>query len=192
VPGLPILALAGAWKWRHDARCQVLFASAVMTAVGYMFFPADGGHGWGFRYFHSVWLVLPVLAAGALALRSETQSDERRADIDATRAFVTACALITLLAAVPVSAGLMHEFITAKRAQEPVYPSAAPQVVFIRVPGLDAVDLVQNDPYLRGNVIRMASRGPEADRRLIREHFPDYRRSYADSHGEVWTIERSR
>jgi hypothetical protein len=48
-------------------------------------------------------------------------------------------------------------------------------------------DLVQNDPWLRGNVIRMLSRGKSDEAALMQAHFPDMHRVYADEHGTVWS-----
>ena len=66
VPGLMILAVAGAIRWRHDARCRLFTASALLTVLGYFLVPVDQGHGWGYRYFHSVWMALPLLATAAM------------------------------------------------------------------------------------------------------------------------------
>ena len=38
----------------------------------FLFVWADQGHGWGFRYFHSAWLALPLLAT-AFLYSSKTQ-----------------------------------------------------------------------------------------------------------------------
>ena len=66
VPGMMLLAVVGAWRWREDTRVLTLAVSALTTIFGFWFVPFDQGHGWGFRYFHSAWMTLPVLAAAAL------------------------------------------------------------------------------------------------------------------------------
>jgi len=67
VPALVLLAIVGFWRSRADMRVKLLAASAILTFIGYIFIPVSQGHGWGFRYFHSAWFILPVLAAGAFA-----------------------------------------------------------------------------------------------------------------------------
>jgi hypothetical protein len=189
VPGLPLLAAVGAWKWRHDARCLTLAASAVTTLAGYMIFWADQGHGWGYRYFHSAWMVLPVLGAGALICAPSMRKSAQLFASDDTRAFVVACALLTMVIGVPLRAWQMHGFITEKLEQAPAYSSTSQQIVFIRTEGsFYAADLVQNDPFLRGRLIRMASHGNEANERMMHEYFPGYHRLYSDAHGETWSV----
>jgi hypothetical protein len=48
-------------------------------------------------------------------------------------------------------------------------------------------DLVQNDPFLRGPVVRMLSHGDAWNAAMMRHYFPEYHRTVADLHGEVWT-----
>jgi hypothetical protein len=48
-------------------------------------------------------------------------------------------------------------------------------------------DLIQNDPWLRGDVIRMVTHGPDADAAVMRRYFPDMRPVFADFHGTVWS-----
>ncbi len=65
VPCLLLFALLGFWRWRRDRHVRLLAWSAMLTFCGYLFVTFDQGHGWGNRYFHSAWGVLPILAAGA-------------------------------------------------------------------------------------------------------------------------------
>src|SRR2546430_11346262 len=76
-----ILAVTGAWRWRHDTRVLTLAASALVTILGFLFVPYDQGHGWGFRYFHSAWMTLPVLAAAALTPRRLARSEEHTSEL---------------------------------------------------------------------------------------------------------------
>ena len=48
-------------------------------------------------------------------------------------------------------------------------------------------DLVQNDPWLRGSVIRMITHGAAADAQMMSEHFADMHRVYEDNYGSVWS-----
>lgn len=192
VPGIILLAGVGAWRWRHDARCRTLLASGLATLAGYLFVGADQGHGWGFRYFHPAWLVLPLLAAAAAA---RVPAAPPRPPIDADphlRTFVVACALLTLVAGVTLRGTQVSAFMAHHLRQLPQYTGAEPHVVMIDVEhSFYAQDLVQNDPFLRGARIRMISRGAAADAAVIRDHFPGYRRVYADAHGEVWSAASS-
>jgi hypothetical protein len=54
-PWLPFCFVHLLWFWinpatRRDPKAQILFASAAMLFVGYSFYPADGGLGYGPRY----------------------------------------------------------------------------------------------------------------------------------------------
>jgi hypothetical protein len=192
VPGLLVMAGAGAWRWRGDPRCAALAASAILTFCAYLLVTVDQGHGWGYRYFHSAWLSLPVLAAGALA-RKRTAAETDRAGAgwlvgDEQRAYVVACAVASLIAGVGLTAYQMNEFITDDLRQVPAYGGHEPRVIFIdAIHSFYGADLVQNDPWLRGNIIRMMSHGATNDAALMHAHFPSFHQVHADSHGSVWS-----
>ena len=186
VPGIMILAAAGAWKLRHQAQCRVLFWSAVSTLLGYLLVPVDQGHGWGFRYFHPVWMVLPILAAGALTRSRATGANDGFATED-VRVFVTACALVTLVVGIGQRAAQISQFITDDLSHLPYYAGPERQVMFVNTQFFYAIDLVQNDPLLRGNIL-MVSHGPTADAELMREQFPRMQRASLGPHGSVWVI----
>lgn len=175
VPGLPLLAAAGAWSKRDNIFCRLLLYSAIATLAGYLFVTADQGHGWGFRYFHSAWLALPIL--GAAAAR----------DVQ-TRALVVGCALLTLVFGVGFRAWQVHDFIADDLAQMPAYSGTERRVIILDpTTAYYGADLVQNDPWLRGKVIRMITRGKSDDEAMMEAHFPDMHRVYADEHGTVWS-----
>jgi hypothetical protein len=188
VPGLIILAAAGAWRWRRDGASLTLAASVVLTLLGYFFVPVDQGHGWGYRYFHSAWLALPLFAAAAFS--RPPYAEERSGafdDID-TRTLVTACALFTLVLGVGLRAAQIRSFMTMDTQQVPAYGGTERRVVFIDIShSFYAQDLVQNDPWLRGDVIRMISHGEAADAAMMREQFPGMQPVYRDGHGSVWS-----
>jgi hypothetical protein len=197
VPGLLLLAGFGAWKWRRNTPCQLLIASALLTLVGYVLVPVDQGHGWGNRYFHSAWMVLPILAAGALTRVSAagqntiSASDRQAAHIfedSGTRLFVVACAFLSLVGGTGFRAVQMREFIVQHESQQPVYSDTEHRVVIIDPQfSFYGQDLVQNDPWLRGAEIRMLSHGQTADAQMMSEHFPDMRRVHTDKFGSVWS-----
>jgi hypothetical protein len=188
VPGLIILAGVGAWKWRRHSACRALAAAALLTLLGYFFVPADQGHGWGYRYFHSAWVALPVLAAGAL---TRIPVNENRVglfeDID-THTLVLGCALLTLVLGVGLRALQIRGFMTNDLRQVPAYTGTERRVILIDTESsFYGGDLVQNDPWLRGNAIRMVTHGATADATMMQGQFPDMHRVYADKYGAVWS-----
>jgi hypothetical protein len=197
VPGMVLLAGFGAWKWRDNTPCLLLTASALTTLLLYVFVPLDQGHGWGYRYFHSAWIALPILAAGALTPRPVTEHSGAPVAVhgvrqifedNATRAFVVVCALLTMVGGTGLRAMEIHGFVAHHESQMPQYAGAERRVVIIDTTySYYGADLVQNDPWLRGNVIRMFSHGLDADAQMMREQFPDLRRVYADRYGSVWS-----
>jgi hypothetical protein len=93
VPCLFLFALLGRLRCGADHRVRLLMQSALLTFAGYVIFIYDQGHGWGYRYFHSAWGVVPILASCAMAGRP--QSNGR------LTAFAGAVALLNLLVVVP-------------------------------------------------------------------------------------------
>jgi len=190
VPGLVVLAIAGAWRRWGDTRFRLLVISALLTLIGYLFVPVDQGHGWGYRYFHSAWLALPLLAAAALAPAADSLATPGRASLFAnlpTRTFAVACALLTLVFGVGQRAWQIHQLIALDLAQLPASAGPQPQVVFLDVRLMFyGADLVQNEPFLREHVIRMLSHGADADAALMKAHFPRYHRAAVERNATVW------
>jgi hypothetical protein len=188
VPGMLILATAGAWKWRHNTACRLFALSALATLLGFLFVPVDQGHGWGFRYFHSAWLALPLLAAGALQKTGQTEKTGYRTLFEdaGTRAFVVACAALMLVWGNGWRAYQIHSFISMNLAQLPGVVGNPQRVVIIDPRALFyGMDLVRNDPWLRGKAIGMMSHGATADAAMMREQFPQMRRVSASPAGTV-------
>jgi hypothetical protein len=191
-PCVLLLAFAGAMRARSDTRFATLTASALLTFVGFLFVWADQGHGWGFRYFHSAWLVLPLLATAFLYSPSKAPVvvESRPRDPLATadvRTYVVACSVMSLLAAVALRASQINEFMDNHLAQLPGYAGTEPRVVVISGIGFYPYDLVQNDPFLRENEIRMVQLGNDRTAKAIRSQFPNYQIVYRDERGEVWS-----
>jgi hypothetical protein len=196
VPGLLILASYGAVRWYRNRLCRLFMASALTTLVGYLFFPADQGHGWGFRYFHSAWMALPLLATAAVFRPAPTADDpaDRSAglfeDLD-TRKFVATCALLTLVFGVGWRAWQMDGFVSRLMHQEPPYTGTERRIVILNPEHtFYGPDLVQNDPWLRGKVIRMITHGPKLDAKMMAQFFPEMHKVYADPFGTVWSTAR--
>jgi hypothetical protein len=194
VPGLVVLAVIGAWKWRRDEPCLLLMTSALLTLVGYVFVPFDQGHGWGYRYFHSAWIALPILATAAvtprparLASAADRMASGAFEDI-ATRTFLVACALFSLIAGTGLRAVQIREFIAKHQSQMPAYSGTEHRVIILDTRrSFYGRDLVQNDPWLRGNVIVMITHGQQADAAAMQENYPEMRRVYTDQSGSVWS-----
>jgi hypothetical protein len=189
VPGLVILACIGGWRWRRHPLCQLLTASALVTLLGYIIIPFDQGHGWGYRYFHSAWLVLAILGAGALAPAAAPEPGRNIVFADAsTRTFVVACALLTLTLGVGLRAVQMRQLISECMSQEPAYSGTERRVIILDPTGsFYGSDLVRNDPWLRGNVIRMITHGAAADAEMMHTQFPELHRVWAGRFGSVWS-----
>jgi hypothetical protein len=191
VPGLMILAAAGAVRWRQDALCRLLTASALLTVFGYFFVPVDQGHGWGYRYFHSAWMVLPLLATAALYPPGRTSKEigpPQSFEHSETKDFVAACIVLTLVFGVGFRAWQMQDFVARDLRQVPKYMGTEWRVVILDGrSSFYGADLVQNDPWLRGNEIRMYSHGAAADGQMMAQNYPQLHRVYADRYGTVWS-----
>jgi hypothetical protein len=192
VPGLMILAVAGAVRWRQDMLCRLLTASALLTLFGYFLVPVSQGHGWGSRYFHSAWMALPLLATAALFRPARTSLDAgspaRLFEDSETKGFVAACILLTLVFGVGFRAWQLQDFIARDLSQVPHYEGTERRVVILDDRfSFYGGDLVQNDPWLRGNEIRMYRHGTAADEQMMTQYYPELHRVYADRYGTVWS-----
>jgi len=186
VPTCMLFACVGAWLHRRNDRVTVLSASALLTFVGYLFVVFHQGHGWGYRYFHSAWLTLPLLAAGAFALPGTGAAASNRRLVEVKK-YVSACAMLSGLILIPFNSFQVHRFISRHLEQEPQAMVGGPHVTFISASGgYYSIDLVQNDPFLRGPMLRLLSRGHEKDAELIRERFPDMVLLVRDPRGSVY------
>jgi hypothetical protein len=164
VPGLFLLAVLGRVRRADDRHVRLLTQSAVLTFVGYVFFVFDQGHGWGYRYFHSAWGVVPILAACAINARPESN--------DRLAAFAGAAAILNLVLVVPVQLMQMDDVITRHSAQLPAPRRPGNNVYFVRDGGFYLADLVQSDPLLRADDLFLFSAGPVLDAELRRQNWP--------------------
>jgi hypothetical protein len=192
VPGIMVLAAAGAARWRQDALCRLFTASALLTLFGYFLVPVDQGHGWGYRYFHSAWMALPLLATAALFrpghIPREASSQSPLFEDGDTKSFVATCILLTLVFGVGFRAWQLQDFMARDVSQVPQYTGTERRVVILDGRhSFYGADLVQNDPWLRGNEIRMYSHGAAADEQMMAQYYPEHHRVYADRYGTVWS-----
>ncbi len=179
VPGLPILAILGYRKVRHRVRFRLFGWSAVATIVFFLFVLFDQGHGWGYRYFHSAWAVLPLLGAAALADSSPRW-----------RSLVGTAALLSLFAGTYLRCDQVHRFLDRHLAQVATVEDSVAQVRFVALAGGYYVqDLIQNDPFLRGPVWTFMSVGRQRDAELIERLFPDARLAVDRGNSTAWVVE---
>lgn len=187
-PGLLVLAAWGYRAGRATAAAKLLGAALVVTYFGYFFFPIDQGHGWGYRYLHSAWFVMPVLAAVALAGAPQEQDRD-------LRGMVAWAAVLSLVVSNSLRLVQVDAFLSRHLAQVPPLATPAdrstPQLVFVNMTaGFYTRDMVQNDPFLRESRITMVHAGRERTAELVRRRFPDYVRSAQGDWGELWTAQR--
>src|SRR6185369_10530037 len=108
--------------------------SGALTYVAYFLVQFDQGHGWGYRYFHPAWIVVPLLAIKAL-------------DSAALRSYAATCAVLGLAVLTPLQAAQMEYFISRHLGQEPRTGAGETRAVIIDPrAGYYSWDLVQNDP----------------------------------------------
>jgi len=187
--GLMVLAASGYWSARARTEVRLLGAALATTFFGYFLVTSDQGHGWGYRYLHSAWFVLPVFASIALSGAPGTRPG---AELRAMAAWGTALslALANALRLVQVEA-----FMDRHLAQVPPLTRSAdrahPELVFIDIrSGFYTQDLVQNDPFLRAPRVVMMSGGPASDAALAARRFPGYVKSAEGTWGESWRAGR--
>jgi hypothetical protein len=186
-PALLALAAIGLWIRRREMPFVLLAASGLLTLAGYLFVPVDQGHGWGHRYFHSAWFVLPLLAAGIVRGASENEVMTGSGDPKGIVRFGMAGALAGAMLVVPYFLFQVHGFISDHLAQLPQAKHGTARVIVINpYGGYYSQDLAQNDPFLRDPVIRMVTRGRQTDRDMIARHFPDLVLLERGHRGWVW------
>ena len=185
---LLVLAGLGLWAARGRVSVRLLAVALATTFFGYFLVPFDQGHGWGYRYIHSAWFVLPLLAAIPLA-GIDGPRDE------GLRRMAAWTVVLSALVATGLRLVQVDAFITSHRAQVPPLAVRAdanrPQVVFVNVrTGFYTLDMVQNDPFLRGPRITMVYENAERSAALMAARFPAFRISAQGEWGELWTAER--
>jgi hypothetical protein len=186
--GLLVLAIPGYVTLRANSYARVLAAALLVTFFGYFLVRFDQGHGWGYRYIHSAWFVLPLLAGSFFAARSDESSGE-------LRAMAAWGIALSLILATGLRALQVESYIGRHLAQVPPLAVAAdrtrPEVVFIEIRrGFYTHDLVQNDPLLRAPRITMVHVPGPGQAELMAKRFPAYRKSAEGPWGELWTTPR--
>jgi hypothetical protein len=134
--------------------------SALSTALAYFVIRFDQGHGWGYRYFHGAWGVLPVLAALGMRRLTDRLGGGVRPEAVVLVATLMGFALLGTLRAVQVS-----DFIAEHLEQRPPMQTGGRQILVYKGAGYFGLDLIQNDPWLRDPTISLLrpSRATEAE-----------------------------
>jgi hypothetical protein len=181
VPGLFVFAVLGAARWRADANVRLLASSAILTFAGYLFVRFDQGHGWGYRYFHSAWGVIPILAGCLMAGR-------RQGSLKLV-SFAGAAAILSLVIIVPFQLSQIEGFVSAHLAQVAQPKRPGNNIYFIHpLAGFYIADMVQFDPLLRTQDLLLVSHGAELDARMVRENWPDAVKLAGGQAAEQWYL----
>lgn len=180
VPGLFIFAVVGFTRYRADRAVRLLAQSAILTFFGYMFVSFDQGHGWSYRYFHSAWGVIPVLAGLAMASKEPTHR---------LTSFAGIAAIASLLIVVPYQMNRIEQFISFNLAQLPSVRRPGNNVFFISsLRGFYLADLIQTDPLLRDPDLFLTSHGSALDEKFIRQHWPGAVNVYRAASVQQWYL----
>lgn len=172
-PGLLLVAFLV--KPQHALQ-RVLLAAFLITFAFYFLVPFDQGHGWGYRYIHSAWGLIPI-ATGVFATK---------VDDDGGR--LLAAAMFAGLLATPAFLWTTRETISTSIALQPATPDQGKALVFIaNRPSLYTLDLIRNYPGEGDRILRMWSRGADKDARLAARIVPDAVPYSADERGSTWT-----
>jgi hypothetical protein len=181
VPCLFVFALLGRLRHRDNRHVRLLTQSAVLTFAAYLFVRFDQGHGWGYRYFHSAWGAIPILAGCAMTDRSDAQ---RR-----LVSFAGAAAILNMLIVMPFQMHQISEVISQHLAQLPPSKRPGNNVYFIHPQGgFYVADMVQIDPLLRERDLLLVSHGTELDTQLIRQNWPSAVKIASQRAADQWYL----
>lgn len=165
MPCLFVFASLGCARWLADWRVKLMAMSAALTLAGFLFVGFDQGHGWGYRYFHSAWGTIPILAGCAMSYKGNVPPR--------MVSFAGAAAGLSLLLLVPLQLTQIEGFIAQHLAQlgAPIRPGN--NIYFIRpLDGYYVADMIQSDPLLRDPDLLLVSHGKALDEQLIRLNWP--------------------
>jgi len=180
-PGLLILAIAGARTVKGPV--LLLGASAILTYVVYWFVPLDQGHGWGYRYMHSAWAVVPLFAAAFIVSRAPLAEDPQD-----FRGWVGGIALLGALIATSLRYWQVDDIVGRHLAQRIPVTQRGDWVVFVGFNrGMYTWDMIQNMPGRQDPLILM-SYGSLRDAELMAARFPSAERVLADRRGSLWKL----
>jgi hypothetical protein len=184
MPCLFVFALLGRLRCGENRHVRLLTQSALLTFIGYLFVKLDQGHGWGYRYFHSAWGAIPILAGCAMTGRSETPETHMR-----LVSFAGAAAVLGLLVLTPFQMSQIEGIIWRDLIQVPAARRPGNNVYFVQPwAGFYLSDLIQIDPLLREPDLMLASRGSSLDAELLRQNWPNAVKLGGRPGVEQWTL----
>lgn len=183
-PLLIPLAVYGFFSSRLSV-LRYLAASAIITLLIYYFIRFDQGMGWGYRYFHSAYIALPMLATAAL-LRLE-QSGPKHAQ---WRNLAPALVLSSGLILTPVLAYAMQQRIVSALSERP--PQLTGRGLYIlngkgECQGLRC-DLLLNAPFLRGDVYLFNRQRDKVPDSHLLQHFPGAEKAAENQYGRSYRL----
>jgi hypothetical protein len=185
VPSLFVFALLGRVRHGDNRYVRLLTQSAVLTFIGYLFVRFDQGHGWGYRYFHSAWGAVPILAGCAMTGNPDGRSEENLRLVS----FAGAAAILNLFIVMPFQMHEINEFISQHLAQLPPPQRPGNNVYFIHPRGgFYVADMVQTDPLLRQRDLLLVSHGEEMDEQLIRQNWPSAVKIASQRAADQWYL----
>jgi hypothetical protein len=166
IPGLPILACLGIRHIRGNRPLQLWGWSAICTLAGYLFVPFSQGHGWGFRYFHSTWLTLPLLAAAFLTSTPANRKSWKR--------LVGTIAIISVISGTGLRFYNINHFISKCLPRQSTLNDGKKHIWFMaRTYPYFYTYFMRNDPFLRNSNIYLQSLGVKNDTELTDTLFPE-------------------
>lgn len=182
-PLLVILAIAGLRYSRHVVM-RYLMASAISTLLAYYLIRFDQGMGWGYRYFHPAFLVLPMLAAVAVRhLEMKTDASRQWPALAATLAL---CGLSIMTSGYAL---LMERRVSsAIHDMPPAIANRSLKILSGR--GYCATvrcDLLHNDPFLRGDVV-LIDKKQQMTQEDIGRLFPGARKVATNPYGTTYRL----
>ena len=175
-PGLALLAWVG---WRRAGErmgLRLLGASFIVVMLCYVISPTDQGLGYGARYFHVAWGVLPILAAFLLV----TPGWER------IRNLALAASLVGLVLVVPLEVSYAHGLASVSSVPMSQLVVPGSNLCFVDFDKVAAPGMtMNNDPSGNGFLV-LISQGSKSDQALVDRYFPGSRLLNATSFGSCY------
>lgn len=143
------LVVLGLMAWRSHSRTIACLALGVIATLGFVLviMPYQG-HGWGYRYLHGCLGGLALIAANGWISLGERDAAAKG---NPSRILLAGVAM-SILVLLPWRAYQVHAFVSPYAAAvEAIQMSPADVVIVDSVDIWFGVDLVRNDPFLRGS-----------------------------------------
>jgi len=181
-PGLPVLAFLGIRYIRSCTHLRLWFWSALSTLFLFLFISFSQGHGWGFRYFYTAWFVLPLLGAAFI-----TSKNLNRAIL--WKRFVLIMFALSFILGTGLRYFQIHQFIDLQLSQLPTLEKGKQFICFLKTKnGYYLQDMLQNDPFLREDVIKLWYINDKDDMEMMKNRFPNAVKLEDTSLYSVWEV----